>query len=57
MECSSLVFQEEENAHEKGAEKTHGKGAENEMLEDVGFPEKAEKINEIIEDCPDPLSK
>ena len=49
VECSSLVFQEEENAH--------GKIAENEMLEDVGFPEKTEKVYEIIESRPDPLGK
>ena len=47
MECSSLIFQEEENAH--------GKDAEEEK--DTVFPEQTERSYEIVEDHPDPQGK
>jgi len=47
VECSSLIFQEEENAH--------GKGAEEEK--ETVFPEQTERNYEIVEDHPDPQGK
>ena len=49
VECSSLIFQEEENAH--------GRSVEERECEDVGFPEQAERIYEIVEDHPDQQGK
>jgi len=47
VECSRLIFQEEENAH--------GKGAEEEK--DTVFPEQTERSYEIVEDHPGPQGK
>jgi hypothetical protein len=47
VEGSSLIFQEEENAH--------GKSAEEEK--DTVFPEQTERGYEIVEDHPDPQGK
>jgi len=47
VECSSLIFQEEENAH--------GRSMEEEK--DVGFPDQTERSYEIVEDHPDPQGK
>jgi len=44
VECSSVIFQEEENAY--------GISAEEEK--NPGFPEQIERSYEIIEDHPDP---
>ena len=49
VECSSLIFQEEENAH--------GRSAEEKECEDVGFPKQAERIDDIVEDHPDRQGK
>jgi hypothetical protein len=45
VECSSLIFQEEENAH----------GTEEQK--DTVFPEQSERSYEIVEDHPDPQGK
>jgi hypothetical protein len=47
VECSSVIFQEEENAFGKG------KG---EQADTIEFPEQAEKIH-VIEDSPNPPGK
>jgi len=47
VECSSVIFQEEESAH--------GISAEEEK--NPGFPEQIERSYEIIEDHPDPQGK
>jgi hypothetical protein len=46
VECSSLIFQEEENAHGNSAEE-----------KDAVFPEQTERSYEIVEDHPDPQGK
>jgi hypothetical protein len=48
VECSSLIFQEEENGYGKGTE---------EEEKDTGFLEQAERTYEIIEDHPNTLSR
>ena len=47
VECSSLIFQEEENAH--------GRSVEEEK--DIGLPEQTDRSCEIVEDHPDPQGK
>jgi len=49
VECSSLIFQEEENAH--------GRSVEEGQCGDFGFPEQAERIYEIVEDHSDQQGK
>jgi len=47
VECSRVIFQEEENVH--------GISAEEEK--NPGFPEQTERSYEIIEDHPDPQGR
>ena len=47
VECSSLIFQEEENAHERSVEEE----------KNIGFPVQTERSYEIVEDHPDPQGK
>jgi hypothetical protein len=47
VECSSLIFQEEENVH----------GRSTEEEQDTGFPDEEERSYEIVEDHPDPQGK
>jgi len=47
VECSSLIFQEEENAHGRSVEEQ----------KDTVFPEQTERSYEIVEDHPDPQGK
>jgi hypothetical protein len=43
VKCSSLIFQEEDNAYEKGTEEAN----------DAVFPEQTERSYEIVEELPD----
>jgi hypothetical protein len=57
VECSSLIFQEEENAYGRSVEEknAHERCAEEEK--DTVFPEQMERSYEIVEDHPDPQGK
>jgi hypothetical protein len=57
VECSSLIFQEEENAHGRSVEEKNAHERCAEEGKDIVFPEQAERSYEIVEDHPDPQGK